>query len=105
MKHTFNINKKASFYLNQETNYHTFSQYLHFLIGHADEITKSHSGGLKVIFPPYSTENRNEVEVAIYGYDSLTLSSTEILSGKEKDVKKAMIDLFEKERKAILLEK
>lgn len=103
MKRTFNINNQVSYYLNEKSPYSDFSNYFHFLISNMDEISKSHSGVIKVVFSPvYGADN---VLVELYGYDTLTLSSTEKIEGTEFEVKRKIIELFEKERFEILAEK
>lgn len=100
---TFDLNKEVSHYLNEKSDYTDFNRYFVFLISNMDEISKSHSGVMKIIFPPVYSDCGILVE--LYGYDTLTMSSVEKIKGTEKEVKKEMINLFEKERNELLEQK
>ena len=102
MKTNYDLNKTVNTYLNKLSSYKNLSDYFYFLVSQQDEICKSSSGTLKVVFPGLY---ENGIIIELYGYDTLTFSRSQYVEGKtEEEVKNKVIKLFEIERSALIEE-
>lgn len=102
MKTNYDLNKAVNTYLNELSSYKNLSDYFYFLVSQQDEICKSSSGTLKVVFPGLY-EYEQGVIIELYGYDTLTFSRSQCVEGKtEEEVKSKVIELFEIERVALI---
>ena len=99
---TFSIEQPAQWWLSEENNWTIFSHYFMFLTLKNGGCSKTDSGSLNITFPSH-WEKSMEITATLGGYDSKTLPRSHyVVDSSEKNLKIKLIDLFEKERLAIL---